>query len=61
MFVYFSDSVSSSAQKAAKSLDGLDILVKDLLTLSQMETGDIKMNPAKIDVKQITKEVFEQL
>ncbi len=47
--------------KAAKSLDGLDILVKDLLTLSQMETGDIKMNPARIDVKQITKEVFEQL
>ena len=47
--------------KAAKSLDGLDILVKDLLTLSQMETGDIKMNPARVDVKQITKEVFEQL
>ena len=48
-------------QKAAKSLDGLDILVKDLLTLSQMETGDIKMNPERIDIKQITKEVFEQL
>lgn len=48
-------------QKAAKSLDGLDILVKDLLTLSQMETGDIKMNSARIDVRQITKEVFEQL
>eukprot|EP01136_Pigoraptor_vietnamica_P007732 Opistho-1_new@42212 len=47
--------------KAAKSLDGLDILVKDLLTLSQMETGDIKMNRAKVDIKQITKEVFEQL
>ena len=48
-------------QKAAKSLDGLDILVKDLLTISQMETGDIKMNPARIDIQQITKEVFEQL
>lgn len=48
-------------QKAAKSLDGLDILVKDLLTLSQMETGDIKMNPARIDIRQITKEIFEQL
>ncbi len=47
--------------KAAKSLDGLDILVKDLLTLSQMETGDIRMNREKIDLKQITKEVFEQL
>jgi two-component system phosphate regulon sensor histidine kinase PhoR len=47
--------------KAAKSLDGLDILVKDLLTLSQMETGDIRMNRERVDVKQITKEVFEQL
>ncbi|MEA5140257.1 sensor histidine kinase [Arcicella rigui] len=47
--------------KAAKSLDGLDILVKDLLTLSQMETGDIKMHRERVDIKQITKEVFEQL
>ena len=47
--------------KAAKSLDGLDILVKDLLTLSQMETGDIKMHQDRIDLRQITKEIFEQL
>ncbi len=48
-------------QKAAKSLDGLDILVKDLLTLSQMETGEIKMNQSRVDIRQMTKEVFEQL
>ena len=30
-------------RKAAKSLDGLDALVQDLLTLSQIETGDIKI------------------
>jgi two-component system, OmpR family, phosphate regulon sensor histidine kinase PhoR len=47
--------------KAAKSLDGLDILVKDLLTLSQMETGDIKMHQERIDLRNITKEIFEQL
>ena len=47
--------------KAAKSLDGLDILVKDLLTLSQMETGDIKMHQERLDLRQTTKEIFEQL
>lgn len=47
--------------KAAKSLDGLDALVKDLLTLSQMETGDIKMHYEKFDLKHLTLEVFEQL
>jgi two-component system phosphate regulon sensor histidine kinase PhoR len=40
-------------KKAAKSLDGLDILVQDLLTLSQIETGDIKMKFENIDLKQI--------
>ncbi|MFN4144844.1 MAG: sensor histidine kinase [Runella sp.] len=48
-------------QKAAKSLDGLDALVKDLMTLSQMEMGDIKMQIEKIDLRLITLEVCEQL
>jgi two-component system phosphate regulon sensor histidine kinase PhoR len=47
--------------KAAKSLDGLDALVKDLLTLSQMETGDIKMHYEKFDIGHLTSEIFEQL
>jgi two-component system phosphate regulon sensor histidine kinase PhoR len=47
--------------KAARSLDGLDALVQDLLTLSQMETGDIKMRYEKFDIRQLTTEVFEQL
>ena len=34
---------SDFLKKAAKSLDHLDLLVKDLLTISQMESGDIKM------------------
>ncbi|WP_138992667.1 cell wall metabolism sensor histidine kinase WalK [Larkinella sp. C7] len=47
--------------KAAKSLDGLDALVKDLVALSQLETGEVKMHFEPVDIYQITLEVFEQL
>ena len=47
-------------KKAAKSLDGLDALVQDLLTLSQIETGDIKMHFEHIDLHNLCKEVVEQ-
>jgi len=47
--------------KAAKSLDGLDALVKDLVALSQMETGEVKMNFERIDLVEIVDEVFGQL
>lgn len=47
--------------KAAKSLDGLDALVKDLVTLSQLETGEATMNFERIDFTHVTQEVFEQL
>jgi two-component system, OmpR family, phosphate regulon sensor histidine kinase PhoR len=47
-------------KKAAKSLDGLDMLVQDLLTLSHIETGQIKMHFENIDLYQLTEEVFEQ-
>lgn len=45
--------------KAAKSLDGLDVLVHDLLTLSHIETGQIKMHFEKVDLYALTEEVFE--
>lgn len=48
-------------KKAAKSLDGLDMLVQDLLTLSHIETGQIKMHFETIDLYKLTEEVFEQL
>jgi len=48
-------------KKAAKSLDGLDILVQDLLTISQMETGEIKMHFENFDIVGLTKEVVDQL
>jgi two-component system phosphate regulon sensor histidine kinase PhoR len=47
-------------QKAAKSLDGLDILVQDLLTLSHIETGQIKMHIEAVDLHKLTEEIFEQ-
>ena len=47
--------------KAAKSLDGLDALVKDLMALSQMETGEAKMNLERVDLLEIIDEVFGQL
>jgi two-component system phosphate regulon sensor histidine kinase PhoR len=47
-------------KKAAKSLDGLDALVQDLLTLSQIETGDIKMHFETIDLGKLCEEVIDQ-
>jgi two-component system phosphate regulon sensor histidine kinase PhoR len=48
-------------KKAAKSLDGLDALVKDLVNLSQMETGVIKMDIERINMRLLVEEVFEKL
>ncbi|WP_460909654.1 sensor histidine kinase [Spirosoma areae] len=47
--------------KAAKSLDGLDALVKDLVALSQLETGEVRMSFERVDIAHITQEVFDQL
>ncbi len=47
--------------KAAKSLDGLDALVKDLVALSQLETGEVKMSFGRVDLHHVTEEIFEQL
>jgi two-component system phosphate regulon sensor histidine kinase PhoR len=47
-------------KKAAKSLDGLDSLVQDLLTLSQIETGDIKMKFDRIDLFKLCEEAVDQ-
>lgn len=47
-------------KKAAKSLDGLDMLVQDLLVLSQIETGQIKMSFTYANLLEVTEDVFEQ-
>lgn len=48
-------------RKAARSLDNLDELVKDLLTLSEMETGTVKMKKKPFELGQMVMDVFEQL
>ncbi len=48
-------------KKAARSLDGLDTLVQDLITISQLEKGVIQMKKTPFDLNEIGQEVFEQL
>ncbi len=48
-------------EKAAKSLDGLDELVKDLLTVSQIETGAITIEKEVVDIRKMVLDIFEQL
>lgn len=48
-------------EKAAKSLDGLDNLVQDLLTVSQIETGAVKIEKKKIDLRPLIEEIFDQV
>jgi two-component system phosphate regulon sensor histidine kinase PhoR len=48
-------------QKAARSLDGLDELVQDLISISQLEKGVVKMQKQRFDLLVLCQEVFEQL
>ena len=48
-------------KKAARSLDGLDILVQDLLTISQIESGEIKMHFENFDIVAMGNRVIEQM
>jgi len=47
-------------KKAAKNLDGLDMLVKDLLTVSHMESGDIKMQKESFDIGEMIYDIFDE-
>lgn len=48
-------------EKAARGLKALAALVEDLLTLSQIESGDIAMRLEEYDIQEQVLEVFEQL
>lgn len=48
-------------KKAAKSLDGLDLLVQDLLMLSQLEIGQVKMRHVYFDLMYIIHDVLDQV
>ncbi len=47
-------------KKAAKSLDGLEMLVNDLLTLSHIEAGEIKMHFEWFSLRDLMQDVFDQ-
>lgn len=47
--------------KASKSLDELDRLVHDLLSISQLETGEFILNVEVFDVRNVIQNIFEQL
>ncbi len=47
-------------KKAARNLDYLDILIQDLLTLSQLESEAIRMLPDHFDVVALAKEVLDE-
>src|SRR6478752_5870169 len=48
-------------QKAAKSADRLSDLVADLLAISQLESGELNMEPERFDVNALVKDIYEQL
>ncbi len=48
-------------KRAAKSLDRLDVLIHDLLTLSQIETGEIKMHFEHFNIVESASEVLDEL
>jgi two-component system phosphate regulon sensor histidine kinase PhoR len=48
-------------QKAAASLDALDTLVQDLVTISQLEKGVIRMRRQRFDLGALVREIFELL
>ncbi|RZK16043.1 MAG: two-component sensor histidine kinase, partial [Hymenobacter sp.] len=48
-------------QKAATSLDALDTLVQDLVTISQLEKGVIRMRRQRFDLVALVREIFELL
>ena len=48
-------------QKAAASLDALDTLVQDLVTISQLEKGVIRMRRQRFNLVALVREIFELL
>ncbi|HOK51426.1 MAG TPA: ATP-binding protein [Bacteroidales bacterium] len=48
-------------EKAAKNLERMINLVRDLEIIAQLESGEIKMNYSRFDIISLTREVFEML
>jgi len=47
-------------KKAAKNLDGLDLLVKDLLTISHLESGDIIMHKEHFEICEMIYDIIDE-
>lgn len=47
--------------RAAKSADRLEILVNDLLTISELETENKNLKIEKFDIVELTKDIYESL
>ena len=48
-------------KKAAKSMDALDLLVQDILTISQIESGEITMHFENFDILELCHEIVDQI
>ncbi len=51
---------SKFLKKAARNLDYLDVLIQDLLTLSQIESKAIRMMPDHFDIASLAREVIDE-
>jgi len=48
-------------KKAAKSADRMEILVKDLLTISELETGETKLDLETFDIWELIRDIYDAL
>lgn len=48
-------------ERATDSADRLEILVKDLTSISLLEVGELKMSPQRFDIHALTKSVYKEL
>ncbi len=48
-------------KKAAKSVERMTMIVEDLDTITQFESGNLKLDIEKMDILDLTREVFENL
>lgn len=48
-------------KKAAKSVERMTMLVEDLDTITQFESGSLKLDLERIDIVELTRDVFENL
>ena len=59
---YYDKSVRENfLKKAAKSLDRLDLIVKDLMTITQIEKGEINMCFESFNLIELSKEIIDEL